>query len=505
MDRQANRSSTIFEDLPNEMIVAVLQVLNLPDLINCRAVSKRFRQLIDRHLQVQDLKILNRFAPSFFAPNFRYLLRPSYGHISRSASFQNFFSTSLKSMAVDALISADLVALNAFHNLERLHASKIIIDCNVRLSLPKLRTLFIEEISLRRGVESLKIESRSLENMNCRDLIRIELLNYDTVKRLTFKCGLHEFGYFALPMFNRLQILEVLDVGLLGVPRQDVDKFVNAVSTLDDLTELHFDSVRLEAQNLIDQTVKLLWSRKPALRIFWHRIELTKKNTSLIYGQRQKEEIFQIRVMNYQQLRTFPEDFQVIGYHHLQIFNKVPDDFFRAFTNIRCVYSGAIRDPDRFIRFVNSCKDLNFLDFDIHGLPRSFFGRLSLNRLTLHGLTLTGRNSQVDYSFIHKLDYLLSLRIYQALDRETLILFFKQCKYLRGFYFKAKKRPFLVYKFVKDSYHLIQSPDHMRKVWPDLNLKDLSELCGLILDDDILTRSKGKKFATKYHLPYISF
>lgn len=511
MDEQPAQSSIHFEDLPNEMIVTVLQQLNLPDLVNCRSVSKRFNGLIDRHLKVRDLHVLGSLDPTFPKPNCRYLFWPSSFNIFSSPSFTNFFSMSLKSLTIDVPIS-NPPDLNQFYSLERLHVSKMIVDGDVKLSLPKLGALFIGEISQPTGLGFLLVDSNLLEKLDCKPLCRIKLINCDAVKCLTWECDYrHDLNFLSsgLPMFKRLQNLKILGIGFSQAHHQNMNQLADAVSALDDLTELYFDPAYFvrNVQNLFDQTVKLIWTNKPALRIFWAGIELTKENSGRsIYPESPSyEEIFKMQVENYQHLRTFPEDFQVVGYHHLSVFgnqNSVPDEFFRRLCNVRCIYSGAISDPDRFVRFVNSCKDLNFLDFDIYGLDRSFFGRLSLNRLSLHCLTLTGQNSEIDYGFIYRLDYLLSLRIYQALDRETVISFFEECRYLRGFCFEVERMPFLALKLSKNSYRLIQprnssvnrSSYGWQRFWSNLSFSDLSELCGLILNDEIVTRSKAKRF-----------
>ena len=188
--------------------------------------------------------------------------------------------------------------------------------------------------------------------------------------------------------------------------------------------------------------MKQIWAKKPGLRLFLVGVELTEENSArlfeILYSVNEpsfdSRQLLEMQIENYQHLSASLEDHWVtICYNQLAAFeSQTPsDDLFRKFCGIRSIISGRISDPDRFVRFVNSHKDLNYLGLDISGLERSLFNRFSLNRLSLHRLTLTGENSQIDYTFIHKLDYLWTLRIGQELSCKDVVPFFNMNKYLK--------------------------------------------------------------------------
>ena len=144
-NQQPAKLPAISDDLPKEMIVMILRQLNLPDLIHCRCVSKRFRDLIDYHLKVRDLVLFNYDynATSFglsFVPPVKHLLQQSTSNILRSPSFKNFFSDNLRLLAVYASIDQPS-DLDEFGRLEKLYAKQIMLKCELKLSLPELRVL----------------------------------------------------------------------------------------------------------------------------------------------------------------------------------------------------------------------------------------------------------------------------------------------------------------------------------------------------------------------------
>ena len=493
MDPQPVQRPTVLV-LPNEMIVLMLRQLNLPDLINCRAVSKRFRDLIDEHLKIRDLFVFKSDLPprfSFATPNPRYLLQQSDSSILRSVSFIGCFSMSLRSLKISLPLS-EPSDLNQFRSLERLYAQQITIDCEVRLSLPKLRTLVIADFARADQQSVLVVDAEILEKLKCYRLPLIKLVHYDAVRQLT--TGDYDFNYEHLPMFKKVRALRFEKV--FGV--EDVDQHVRVISALEDLTELHLDwhrSVREEIRARIDQKVKQIWTRKAGLRIVLMGIELSEENCTKLIGRNLAgwTDYFKLQVENYQSLSTVLEGYwQEIYYPHLSLFERqaVPGDFCRKFCNIRSIVSRKISDADRFVRFINSCRDLNLLRFSTSGLQRSFYDRLSLNRLSLYDLRLDGQNSEIDFGFIYKLDYLCDLRIIPELSCETVISFFERCKYLGKLEFVAQKRRFVTLQSAKGSFQLTSCDS---RSWTDLSFHDWSELCKLLLSDVTLTRSRSKR------------
>ena len=429
--------TTSIENLPSEMIVEVLRQLDLPNLIHCRVLSKKFRDLIDACLKIRDL-ILFTYSPShpipslgliFISPNFKYQFQ-SDPIILESPSFQSFFAASLRSLTIYWELKNPSY-LNKLDSLKKLYVSNIAIDRGVSLLLPNLEVLVIGLIEAARKT-ALTIDSMVLQNLHCHSLCFIRLIHYDSVTSLTILES--QANYSDLSRFKKLQILKIAALKNYINDQSRADSIAN----LDDLVELHLEwrhPTREEIRASVNQTVQQIWTKKSGLRIFFFGVELIKENPIRFTAQNLEgpHGIFRMQAESYQQLSVgSPEDYRVIYYDLLTIFEnrQLPADFFRKFCNIRLFLSDVVVDPDQFIQLVNSCKDLNCLIFNISRLDRAFFGRLSLNRLNLRYLTLFGENPQFDCRFILCLDSLWSLQIHQPLDSETVVGFYAACKNL---------------------------------------------------------------------------
>lgn len=486
--------------LPKEMIVAILRQLNLPELISCRMVSKQFKDLIACHLKIRELFLFAKNLPqldfTFSTPNFRYLLR-SDSDILRLPSFQSFFSVNLRSLSICTSIEHPR-CLNQFPNLERLYARRIIVHRKTKLSLSKLRVLLVAIIESKKTDQqmnertSLVIDSKVLEKLNCGSLHCIKLTRYDTVRKLTVLDFVFRPSY--LSSFKRLRVLRIR----MMQADHDVDARVKAIAALEDLAELHFrwyHSILDMTRERVSQTLQQIQRMKPELRIFLFDVEVTRENSERLIGQplTDWQEVFKMQMENYQQLIAPLKHYSVVYYHHLANLQKRTqlEHFFDRFCNIRSVHCGLIKNSNQFAWFVNSCRDLSFLRFNVWGLERSFFDRLSLNRRNLHDLTLAGKNPEIDCNFILRLDYLWFLQIEQPLDLQTVIAFVGQCKYLQQLNFVARSIRFASCKSGDDRYQLSSKSDP--RCWSDLSLRDWTELCALIFSEAPLTRSGAKR------------
>ena len=499
MDSPANGTPIGFKNLPREMTVAVLRQLNLPDLINCRRVSKHFRLLIDSHLKIRELNVFdfNRntlFAFDFF-PTFKYQLQQSNSDLLRSASFKSFLSANLRTLTVCSLIKTPC-DLNEFSSLERLYAWSIKFDQAVKLSLPNLRILFISSISFKPTDSSmdayLTIDSKVLETMDCNSFARIKLVHCDTMRAVSI--GRFRIDHPALTMFKRLQILKM-------IPDHELNEQLKSVIlAFQDLTELHFNWCPLiseESMRLLIQTIQHIWTEKPALRIFWFGVQLTSQNSHRLISRIlfNLEELFVMHIENYQHLNASPmQEYVLVYYDQLVNFENrtLPVDFFARFSNIRSVLANVIENSDRFVSFVNSCQYLKSLRLSIAGLDRLFFDRLSLNRLTLRKLALHGQNPEIHLAgFIHRLDYLMTLEVDQELDCRTVISFFDECRHLEKFTFKADNKLFIAARSKERLYKLIRSIDFRN--WSDISYPYWVKLCRLIFNEGVQTRSRDNQ------------
>lgn len=501
-------------DLPCEMIAFVLRQLNLPDLMKCRCVSKQFRDLIDNQIKVRELYVFgNPECPKNFClatPNLRYLFRRPNEHIFTSTSFKNYFRTTLRSLQTDVKITNPVI-FNQFPALERLYTGRLIVSFPITLTLPELRVLFIsyiEPFDLRRRDGSptivptetleplLVIDSKVLEKLVCESLQYIRLTQYDTVRLLTT----FDTDYSLLQPFKMLRTLKTEGFYL---PEQ-VKKEVTSILALDQLTELHISSPCSDRKeiDMIVQGLKLL-TKKRRLRIFVLGIEFTKEsdfdvlyvkvNRSEPIERAQRAQMLEWQIENYRHLNASLEDHWVtILYDDLLYYdqlNNPSDDLFRKFCGIRSIIMRqTIRNPDLFVRFVNSCKDLNVLELEITGLQQSLFDRLSLNRLSLHRLTLSGEalkgeNPKMNHAFIHKIDYLWTLRIEQSLTCDDVMCFFQTNQYLKTLYFIIANINFAACRATKNSLHLIQMGRSTDSPYPGNRFRNPTELSQMVMSE----------------------
>lgn len=479
MNQPPAQQSTLLGVLPIDLIAAVFrEQLKLPDLLNCRRVSKRFRDVVDSQL-LKELFVFGNLNVSpfyiFRTPNLRNQFKQPDLSLLNTRPFHTF--TGLRSLSVHISIT-NPANLNKFDNLERLYVRKITIGGHFDLFLLNLRTLFIECIECT-DQKILMIHSPVVRKLSCERLEEINLVSHDSVRNLTIR----SFRNLDLSKFENLQAL-TLDFKEVQFVAKDVDRLQESISTLNNLKQLRFDSIYSdEISNVhVNRVVQSLLKDRPALKIFLFNIQATEENSATLIYLRSADwrKVFKTQITNYKLLNGWPEAHSAsVFYKSLcKIFKKeLPNDFFVKFANIRSIFAGQIADPDRFVRFVNSCKDLNCLTLNIANLKRPFFGRLSLSRLAMHSLTLIGQNTEVDYGFIFQLDHLWSCRIGQAPNAETVIALYRACKHLSVLDCGPLNRRFVMFKRDKDTYDLNDFTRHViaSQEWAGLSLQALTD------------------------------
>lgn len=481
------------------MIAAVLRPLELPDLLNCRRVSKRFRDVLDLHL-IKELFIFgNWLVPVEFmyrSPTFWLRSKQPANNFLALPNFQTF--RNLRSLSIAISVPMPLNLNGVFSGLQRLYIWTI--NLGVRQStlfLPNLRILLIlniQPIDVRDGgppPTTLRIETPELRKLSCERLDQIELVHYESVSHLTIR----KLRASNLSSFTSLRVLTLdLNEDPL-ISERHVDEFVDSISNLSELKRVRFHWAQPTIESrFINQAVRQIIETEKDWTAFLFNIPVTKQTRATLIHQRliDQDEEFQAMIANYDRLSILPEEYceMQINYHHLSDDFKrrtMPGVFVRKFRNIRNVSSGPIRmidDLDWFFSLVNSCKDLNHLRLNITGLQRPFFDRLSLNRLSLHNLTLDGENQQIDYSFIYNFDYLQELRISQALNSQNIILLFERCENLNALISGSAPRKFAAFK-IGEIFNLMNvsvlNPWHQG--WFRLTHQAWMDLCRFVFDD----------------------
>ena len=499
-----------FSVLPNEMVEAVLRQLNLPDLINCRSVSVRFLNATSRlfrELLIYGVPDPNGYSIGITAndqrdfrfrmPNLSNLLQQSNTSLFTKPSFKKIYAN-LRYLAVSIPIQNPL-DLNHFSDLERLYAKRLALDGPTDLTLPKLKLLVVEFLMVEPTKEPaiLMVHSKVLEELICRPAHRVWSLHSDSLKHLAWldfdtynmfdysmiskKYRKEDIEYPKLAANSRIQTLKI---ELPKIP-VDFDNVMALILSSEYLTELHFDwNFLIRSTDLSDKLPQRIWAKKPHLKIFLAGVQVTKENQVALAGlsMRRMEDVLQMQIDHYQHLNGRPEDYPTIYYNRLPV--HLFDNFFIKFRKARCIRGHAIiHDSDQFVRLVNSCKDLNWLEFNISGLKQSDCDRLSLNRLSMHRLILRGENSDVDYCWIRKLDYLWTLCIDQPMQCDTVISLFTECQQLMVLDSNVGDQRILTFRTKKgskkdstkdiDTFFVRDSPSFDR--WQALRFSDWTE------------------------------
>ena len=169
-----------FLDLPNEMIIAILNELYLSQLIECRSICKRIKFIIDLNLKSI---IDSNFKKKLFIyhPNSFCLFNPYKNfYYCESINFKNSF----KSYKLDKILSSsffcdffinlkelylinstrfNLDLLNKFNGLETLFLRKFASYKDETIKLPNLKNFFLLDnftLCERAKVHKIKVESK---------------------------------------------------------------------------------------------------------------------------------------------------------------------------------------------------------------------------------------------------------------------------------------------------------------------------------------------------------
>lgn len=474
------------DDLPNELIVMILRELSLIDLVGCRLVSKRFRSLVDGHFKFRELVAfendsyddLAHFQCTVEPFDCKHYFQPSHTDFLESTYFEFLFSN-LRCLAIDCELW-NLESLNKFANLERLQLHRLTVVGRRTLSLKKLTNLTILNLTWMNSDASLLVDSDSLEKLYCDTLEFIRFVRPETLRHLLIEEYSDE-----LAVFRNLETLKINGTYLLTEIK------LNLLTRLTSLSEIHLkcDGLLLDTEPLrllADYIVQ--WTDGP--KIFIYGIKLARPFDDYEFDEVLNSfAILQKQFDNYQTLGTQLNYQTKLDYGDLLECcpdRRLPNDLITKFSNIRILSAGPILDPDQFIGFLNSCRNLIDLELNVTGLDRAFFERFALNLYTLNFLILKGDlNYDPNYKFCGRLLNLWKVEIYQNLEFEFVFDLVKRLKYLRQFSFKQNGEQLIIGRTSKNCYYLERFLFNSMVERTGLSFDQLVELCNLINKDEV--------------------
>lgn len=497
---------TAILNLPDELIVRILNELDLVDLVSFRLLNKRFRFLID-NLQIKKKLIISNFDDYFDTIGYHdgfYALEPeinyvkeSFNPVDKNLRFLNFplfkrIFRNLQELQINLNVNHDFFdAINEFVKLEKLFIKSIYIGSEKIIKLPNLVDLSILTIrDLDGGYPKVKVIVKS----------KIEKLKYNShhnaiklkhVKRLKF-LEVHSPNN-EIRKFKKLKTLKCHQFNILT---DNVS--INTFRELKELKEFYIDDdfidERERTTEFINELLRLKNSKEINLeKIYFYEIEITKPFEAYAFydnDELRRETIMLAQMFFYNLLCKKPTILRYINYNEFTGFllnhgeetyndmkrdeqiSKLPFDFFEKLRFIQHVTVANLKEDHDFMIFLSRCSYLKVLEVCDSKLTQH-----SLNQLTsicghsLHDLNLRLINDEeLDFSFLLQFKYLFELRVQPLKDYILVAKIVESCKYLRSFYFRHGKLNSSIFK----------KPDQ------------LFEICACNSTSEILSRSDLK-------------
>lgn len=453
------------EDLPDEILVMILKKYSYAsELFVWRLVCKRFRNLIDDHVNLKELIIYPKLKRYFYCSprsgltkyvrkepvDYRNFIQIERFEPPKESSFQMLCSN-LKYLNITialCLTETVIETLNKLIKLEELIV-KSVSNENVfkpKLSLPNLKVLSIKKSNS----FDLIIESR-IKKLYHGDSLRIELKYPDHLEYLeTFTFPKQ------LMLFKNLRILK-FDPS----PREKL-KFPSFLASLE---EIHLRFREKLNSDFIARVVDFLLNQKRTLnrenlKIYFANILMTRpfKDYKLKlkgYPRRPFTDLEAMVMRHYHYLADSLPDHSKIFYfrslfafnsklHHSDLDEKtsLPADFFQKFTNIQFIRANLsdFQFQKIFFAVLEKCKRLYGLEIEKNCLAESIIEKLpelcpQLRRFKVNDFFY--QNQVCCYKPVLRLKYLYSLKLDYSLneleDLQIVPDLFRECKYLASF------------------------------------------------------------------------
>lgn len=459
-----------FAEIPVEILAHIFHHFSIPELVNCRLVSKKFKFAADQ-VRVRELAVVVDQYQSLHSIPFKY-------HAYEPVTEQNLlcllnprlFSSALQNegilrrLAYFKLVGYvnwqqfDITALNALANLKQLDFDcAIVINGPVQLVLASLEILsFCQSISRRNmeGEDQLQIDAPKLRVLACQRLDKqlIQIVHPQSIEKLeinTFTWNLssfvnlksfqHNFGTTIRAEHLLSSLPEPLEE--LHIYLQDPLRYLYGLN-MPTITNVHFSTIRSIISDLLQIRARL----KRRMKIYLMGIEVIKSGRPEVNDFDEQfqsaDSLFSVHKFlppqqHYKQLADAPLPFyETIDYGDLSRlgYERIPDDFHRRFMNIQAIIvQHCVLNPADFVDFLRQTKNLTKLSISNSALKPQIFESLPSICPLLSELTLSDRMRR-DVSFIFGFRMLIAFENQHPLSLLHAAEAFRSCKYLNHFF-----------------------------------------------------------------------
>ena len=427
------------DDLPDLPFEKVLSYLELGERIKCRAVAKRWLEMIDS-LPVASLFYSDkpsdfifdkhRLVIGLFAHNYiaSAKFEPFFGHFSRS------ILCNLRNLRVCDLLdlkersSAFEAILNSLEHLQTLDLIAVTgLDKNLNLRLPKLQSIRLQDLD---GVQKLTLSAPNLTKIQISQdhPFTLHLVHPESV------CSVSDNNYFHLA-FESLKNLDYLCCELLDEISDDF------LANHQKLKEIHLNGRYEAVEALHDQKRRL---GRTELKIYYLGLCLDSAGDHFLFRKELNEEILTYLSENYSRLAEELPLARCIKYGS-EMQDLVPDEFWRRLIHLkRIVLMGRLNADTGVRNFLEFLKKFDHIpQLLLYTTNQQLLDQLPAYCpvLSVQTLTIGILNLQLDFTFLFSFKNLLDLHL-ASTNPELFPRLFEELRFLRTFHFRYKPKGF---------------------------------------------------------------
>lgn len=436
-----------FDDLPPEMVCAVLGRLSFGELTTNKRVCKRWNQLISSGIKVSRLFVdKKRKRPRTGRKWYSHGTNETTVDEQLELCHPNLFAlhyqkaclSKLKWLCINCeLPKFDLNQLNSFGDLRHLEINLLVGSSDLHLKLPNLEVLSFGWINVeaRLSVECPKLQCLHYDEDSSTDLLEMQYPESVRILNGSF----HSNFLDRLASFKNVEHLKsrshlvLSEAVLLSLPKLRVLSYNDSVCKL--LYSGGFALPQFGEQ--VKRILRTFLEKKQELRRFDLKVVLAD-----IVLTEQVLERMDLSVVNYSRIAQF--DSTMVSNEHLylscyddldegrtelfrdlhydllmEVVREVPTDFFQRFPSITYLISGRrpIRDPQHLVWLVNNLGALRVLKlYSNNGnLTQEFYDSLEVPSLKSFELEETSEEVELDFGFISSFKELTIFSVNQDL------------------------------------------------------------------------------------------
>lgn len=418
-------------DLPPELISIIIRDydLSFKDKLNCKLVSKLFNSIVNQ-LKGECLLVSNQICVNktwFYSDKwinnkdqiFSDLNYDFIPELQAKTTFSNLKKLFIQISTFEDELDFDK-SINRFEQLEQLELNRVNIKQNCELRLPNLQIFSLSTISNDKTIKLITPKLKALRTI-FRDM-DYEFVYPETIKYLVSDecCSM---------IFKNFLNLEIL----ISKKFNEID--VATILNLKKLKELHNIGYSVFGFNDINLFHQLYEAKQNEL--FKFELFISGLNFE-IFRQTAQNNFSSIITPFYS--RNYDRLIPKLNWEEKFVFNKfefnqrIPDDFFTKFPNLKYVLCEKTKDEELFLNFLTNCIYLDNLHLDLTVISPTNYIRLADCCPYLTCLEIFIREP-INLDFIFLFKYLNRFSIDQTVRFKFISLAFKNLNYLQYFQF----------------------------------------------------------------------